>query len=248
MADEVMPADLGRLWRVPAPARLGRPAELDVDQVVRTAVELADRAGSGAVTLLKVAEALGFTKMALYRHVGSKAELFELMNDLALGPAPRISPSVQYRDGLRQWAHALRAVYAEHPWMPELPIAGPPRGPRAIGWLDAALRTLRATGLDWATKVGIVMLVNMHVRQSVLLTQQLADAREGTGLDGAQANQHYGRALAGLVDPAEFPDAAQLFAAPLFQASSPPPDDSDFTFGLELILNGVAAEIADASS
>ncbi|WP_280218739.1 TetR/AcrR family transcriptional regulator [Nocardia neocaledoniensis] len=242
-ADEV-PTDLGRLWRVPAATRLGRPAELDVDTVVRTAVDLADRAGLDEVTLPKVAAALGFTKMALYRYVGSKNELFELMSDLALGPAPDLTTEPgRWREGLRRWADALRAGFAEHPWVPQLPITGPPRGPHAIGWLDAGLRTLAATGLDWGTKLGIVMLVSMHVRQSSLLTQQLTDARMGSGLDEAQVNANYGRALAELVDARRFPEVAQLLAAPVFHAPDVP-DDADYVFGLDLILNGVAAEIA----
>ncbi|MFD6449487.1 TetR/AcrR family transcriptional regulator, partial [Nocardia sp. NPDC060220] len=244
MTDEPVPADLSRLWRLPDRARLGRPAELDVERVVRAAVELADRRGIGAVTLAEVASTLGFTKMALYRHVGSKNELFELMSDLALGPAPDISSDPgQWRTGLRRWAHALRGVLLAHPWHAQLPISGPPRGPHAIGWLDAALRALAATELDWATKAGIVMLVDMHVRQSSLLTQQLTDARQGTGLDEADVNQHYGAALARLVDPHTLPQAAALFASPLFQSPPDDPADGDFVFGLELILNGVAAEV-----
>ncbi|WP_218719526.1 TetR/AcrR family transcriptional regulator [Nocardia sp. MH4] len=242
-ADEAIPADLARLWRLPTPARLGRPAELDVDTVVRTAVDLADRGGLDEVTLTKVAAALGFTKMALYRHVGSKDELFELMADFALGPAPTWTTPAQWREGLRRWAHALLAAYAAHPWVPQLPIAGPPRGPHAISWMDAALRPLAATRLDWATKVGVVMLVSMHVRQASLLTQQLTDGRAESGLSESQVNQNYGAALARLVDAERFPEAAGLFAAPVFRSPSDQPADSDFVFGLELILNGVAAEI-----
>ncbi|MEV5834793.1 TetR/AcrR family transcriptional regulator [Nocardia sp. NPDC052112] len=247
MTDEAVPADLGRLWRLPASARLGRPAELDVDRVVRAAVDLADRSGLAAVTLLKVAEALGFTKMALYRHVGSKDELFELMADFAIGPAPDLgSAPIDWRAGLRQWAHAMRAVYAEHPWLPQIPISGPPRGPNTIGWLDAGLRALADTGLSWATKAGILMLASGHVRQSSLLTQDITEARRGTGLDEVQANRNYRRALAKLVDPDRFSEAAALLAGPLFE--TPPDadtdsDEQDFVFALELILNGVAAEI-----
>jgi hypothetical protein len=107
--------------------------------------------------------------------------------------------------------------------------------------MDAALRTLATTELDWATKVGILMLVSAHVRQSSLITQQLTEARRGTGLNEAQVNQNYGRALAELVDPQRYPEAAKLFAAPLFRAATDEPADSDFIFGLELILDGVAA-------
>ena len=64
-----------------------------------------------------------------------------------------------------------------------------------------------------------------------------------------QANRNYRRTLAVLVDPDRFPEAAALFASPLFES---PPDgdtdsaDQDFVFALELILNGVAAEIDGA--
>lgn len=253
MADEHIPAELGRLWRVPNATRLGRPAELDVERVVRAAADLADRDGLAGVTLPKVAATLDVTKMALYRHVGSKDELFVLMGDLALGPAPKLEGAAEdWRGGLRRWAYAMRAVYAEHPWLPQLPIGGPPGGPNAIDWMDASLCVLRDTGLDWATKIGILMLVGGHVRQSGLLNQQLAAGRSSTGRNEAQTNQHYAVALAKLVDPDRFPEAAKLFAAPLFQ--SPPEQapgaaaEADFELALDLILNGVAAEIAAANA
>jgi hypothetical protein len=56
--------------------------------------------------------------------------------------------------------------------------------------------------------------------------------------------QNYGRALATLIDPARFPDAARLFAADVFEPEpTQPTNDHDFTFGLELILDGIAAAI-----
>ncbi|QIS07114.1 TetR family transcriptional regulator [Nocardia brasiliensis] len=246
-----MPAELSRLWRLAPSARLGRPAELDVDQVVRKAVELADRDGLAGVTLMKVAAALGFTKMALYRHVGSKDELFELMADYASGPAPEfpIAPA-DWRTALRRWANEMRATHLRHPWLPQVPVAGPPRGPNTISWMDAHLRILAGTPLDWATKVAVMMLVSGHVRQASLLTQQLAEGRVGTGLDEAQVNQAYTRSLAELVDRDRYPEAAKLFGSTVFDPPPAPPadptEDPDFACTLEIVLNGIAHEIAAA--
>jgi AcrR family transcriptional regulator len=248
MTEENVPAELGRLWRLPSTSRLGRPAELDVERVVRAAVELADRDGLSGVTLLKVAQALNVTKMSLYRYVGSKGELFYLMGDFASGPPPEISASAtDWRAGLRQWALAHRAIYVRRPWLAHLPVSGPPRGPNAIGWMDAMLQVLRPTGLDWATKVGILNLVGGYARHASVLAQQLEKGRRDAGLDQEQVEQGYGRALVRLVEPDRFPEAAKLFASPLFH--TPPervagePGDQDFVFGLELILHGVAATI-----
>jgi AcrR family transcriptional regulator len=251
MTEEKVPGELSRLWRLPAESRLGRPAGLDVERVVRAAVELADRDGLGGVTLLKVAQELDVTKMSLYRHVGSKGELFVLMGDLAIGPAPEVGSEGGWRDGLRQWAHAHRAIYLRRPWMVHLPVSGPPGGPNAISWMDTLLRVLRDTGLDWGTKVGLLSLLGGYVRQASVVTQQLEEGRRDAGLDQIRVEQDYGRALASLVDPARFPDAAKLFASPVFAA--PPenladtPADREFDFGLELILDGIAATIENVA-
>jgi hypothetical protein len=53
MVEEELPGRLVRLWRLRSEPRLGRPAELDVERIVRTAVDLADRDGLAGATLPK---------------------------------------------------------------------------------------------------------------------------------------------------------------------------------------------------
>jgi AcrR family transcriptional regulator len=250
MADQEVPVELRRLWGLSVPSRLGRRAELDVEQVVRTAVALADRDGLEGVTLPRIARALGYTPMSLYRYVGSKDELLRLMGDVAIGLPPTIATSRRaWRAGLRQWARAQRLLNHQRPWLARLPITGPPSGPNQIAWMETALRLLRGTGLDWAEKVGIMTLVGGYVRHATLLSQDLERGRAGTGIDQAHSEQRYGRSLMKLIDPDRFPEMARLFASGVFEASpgrvsDDPTADPDFTFGLERILDGVAAAIA----
>ena len=104
-------------------------------RVVRAVVELADRDGLAGVTLPKVAAALGFTGMSLYRHVGSKDELLTLMVDAALGPPPALPESSGWRADMRHWAGAERDVYRRRPWLVRVPVSGPPSGrTRSAGW------------------------------------------------------------------------------------------------------------------
>ncbi|MGW0246510.1 TetR/AcrR family transcriptional regulator [Nocardia goodfellowii] len=246
-----LPADLARLWRVHKGSRLGRPPALDVDRVVRAAVELADRDGLPGATLPKLATELGVTPMPLYRHVGSKEELLALMGDLAYGSPPEYPPSHDdWRDMLRRWALAQWAVHRRRPWLAQLPTSGPPRGPHLVGWLDAGLRALRDTGLDPAAQLGILTVVSGYIRNADLLAQQLAHGWLSDGTAQLEHEQTYGRQMSALVDPKRFPDAAALFASGLFE-SLPPTDDpagDDFHFGLELILDGVAVAIRAAAS
>ncbi|WP_415646319.1 TetR/AcrR family transcriptional regulator [Stackebrandtia soli] len=246
MNDEKVPAELDRLWRLSAESRLGRPAKLDVDRVVRAAIELADRDGLSGATLPKIAEALGVTKMSLYRHTGSKDELLDLMADLAVGPAPLSSAVAgEWRTGLTDWSLAQAEVFRRHTWLARLPISGPPKGPNQISWLDAALRVLRDTGLGWLAKLAVVGLLGGYVRSASQQANDMAEGRRGTGLDQDQAEREYGRALAKLVDVERFPEAAKLFGAEIFETpvAEPEPSDRDFRFGLDLILDGVATAI-----
>ncbi|MGW8648958.1 TetR/AcrR family transcriptional regulator, partial [Nocardia salmonicida] len=119
----------------PARPRVGRPAELDADRIVATAIALADREGLRAASLTKVAAALDVTPMSLYRHIGSKDGLTDLMADTAFGPPPVIGPA--WRPALRAWATGQRTVFARHPWLTQIPIAGPPRGLNALAWMNA---------------------------------------------------------------------------------------------------------------
>jgi AcrR family transcriptional regulator len=249
--DEVT-VELRRLWRLPTGSRVGRPAVLDVDRVVTAAIGLADRDGLSGVTLPKVADQLEVTPMSLYRHVGSKAELLELMRDHAGGPAPDIGHEQGWRPGLRDWAMAQRELFERHGWLAQLPVSGPPSGPNAVSWMEACLQTLRGTGLDWGAKLGVLALVGGFVRSASQTRQQLAEGRRSTDQGQAQAEQAYGMALARLVDPETSPETATLFHS---LASAAPPEqrgaggsdpDPDFTFGLEVLLDGVAAAIQRA--
>src|SRR5699024_11033182 len=108
MSDDVVPAFLERLRWLPADRQSrGRKSNPDVETVVATAVQLADHGGLEAATLPKVAEALNVTAMSLYRHIGSKQELLQLMMDAASEPPGPESAVADWREGLRSWAGDL---------------------------------------------------------------------------------------------------------------------------------------------
>ncbi|MEV5773980.1 TetR/AcrR family transcriptional regulator [Streptomyces antimycoticus] len=247
---EEAPAELARLWRLPVSASgLGRPAALDTERVVRTGVELADRDGLPGATLPKIAKELGVSPMSLYRHVGSKDELLVLMRDLALGAPPEVETAPdRWRAGLRQWTVAQRLVNHDRPWLPRLPIAGPPMGPHEIAWMEAGLSALSGTELDWAAKVGSLTLLSGYVRHASLLAQEHAQGRSETGLSQEETERAYGRTLARLITPDRFPQVALLFSSGLFEAApdgayDDPATDHDFVFGLERVLDGIAVAV-----
>lgn len=237
------PPQLARLWRLPSPERRGRPARLTLDLVVRCAVELADAGGLEAVTIPKVARAAGCSTMALYRHVSSKDELLVLMTDLAAGMPPvELGRHTEnpWRAGLQAWAEALYSVVSAHPWIPHVPIGGPPSGPSHMAWLDAALHLLDDAPLSLAAKVATTTLIAGHVHQAVRLAAGAAATPDAPSSDGMEDR---GKALARLVTSSQFRHASAIFTDPSF--ATQPADDDDFHFGLGLILDGVESRMGD---
>src|ERR1700681_4164034 len=87
---------LALLWRDSAVVpRHGPRQGLSIDAVVASATQVADTEGLEAVTMRQVARALGVAAMTLYTYVPSKAELLDLMLDVAYTRMPMLDTSGQ---------------------------------------------------------------------------------------------------------------------------------------------------------
>jgi len=198
---------------------------------VTAAVELADKEGLGAVSMARVAKALGFTTMSLYRHVASKDELVRRMLDEVLGTAPTLA-STDWRAGLEQWSRAMLAILDRHPWGIDIPITGILGTHAQLSWLDRALEAQAGTGLHDGEKAEIALLLNGYVFWAARLRSQVSP--EATDV------------IPSALDIERYPAPASAVAAGIFRDGSTPEDD--FACGLERILDGVGALIAQRSA
>jgi len=102
---------------------------LSAEQVVAAAIQCADSDGVDGCTMRAVADRLGVTPMALYRHVRSKDELLSRIPDLLLFEV-RVA-AVRQSSGvlaLREIALGLAGVLMARPWSTRLfeqPEPGP---------------------------------------------------------------------------------------------------------------------------
>jgi AcrR family transcriptional regulator len=224
--------------------RRGKPP-LSVDRVVRAALELADADGLEAVSMSRVGERLGFTTMALYRHVHSKNELIALMVEEGLGlpRAPDDASLAGWRAGLERWAWELLAVVRRHPWALDLPLARLPFGPNRSAWLDHGLGALSETALSEHEKAALVLLLNDYVFSHARLDVELG----GLGQAMARANEAattQGPLPPELVAAERFPALHRALDAGIFDPSESD-RDADFAFGLERILDGIECLVAE---
>ena len=167
------------LWEVDATegaAEQDEGAGLGVGKIVRAGVALADAEGLDGVTVRKLAQRLGVSTMAAYRHISSRDEVVAAMVDVAFGPPALSGPAEDWESGLRCWAMAIHIRYDAHPWLLDVPVQGMPTGPHRLRWMEAVLRVLAGAGLDLQEQLNAALLVDGHVRTVASLKRSLTAA------------------------------------------------------------------------
>ena len=239
-----LPPGLDILWGRRERSRRGPKPALTVERIVEAAIEIADAEGLGPLSMSRLAEALGFTPMSLYRYVRNKDELLQLMGDINAPPPPS-SAEQGWRDGLAGWAKGLFGHYREHPWVLHIPMRGmPPIGPNALRWLDAGLRCLAGTPLGLEDRINVITQLSVHIRGAAMFTAQY-----GQGADSDPASSlPYGDLLRMVVDAEHYPELSVVLDAGVFDGDDASyieyDPDVEVEFGLNLFLDGVAALIA----
>jgi len=94
---------------------VGRPRRIDRGQVLAEALAVADEHGLDAVTMAGVAERLGVTPMALYRHVANKADLLDGVVELLLTEFPLPPSELPWPERLSALAANIRTTARRHP-------------------------------------------------------------------------------------------------------------------------------------
>jgi AcrR family transcriptional regulator len=247
------PADPARtlalLWA--PPRRLGRSG-LTVGSIVVAAVGLADAEGLAAVSMRRVAERVGVGTMTLYTHVPGREELTDLMVDSAVADlyddvdAAARAPG-GWRGALRLVAEANWRRYARHPWLLDVQNPRPVLGPHTIRKYETELRGLEGHGLSDVEMDSVLTLVLTHVAGTA--RARLADerVRASTGMADDEWWDINAPLLDRLLDPGAFPVASRVGTASSTQYQGASDPVHALEFGLERILDGVAALVAGRS-
>lgn len=115
-----------RLWQRLDLTSTKRP-RLSALQIATAGVTIADRDGLAALSMRKVADALGAGTMSLYHYVKTRDELLMLMHDTVIGELelPPV-PVEDWRSEMVRVGTRMRATAARHPWISELPFPSDP--------------------------------------------------------------------------------------------------------------------------
>lgn len=243
------PERLDLIWgRVPVRGRGPKPS-LTVEQIARAAIELADATGLEAVSMKRLAEVLKVGTMTLYTYVPDKATLLQLMLDRVLAEVELPDASDGWRHHLRRSAGALLDLYQRHPWTMQINVEGPPVTPNQMRYLESVLRALQSTGLSHGESLDIAMSISYFALGAAKLTSGILQAERDSSFSDEQIQAGRAEVFGRILDPAEFPLVLEAMTAP---SPVPPPadvrDNLGFGFGLDRLIDGIAAYIDARSS
>ncbi|MFF9277021.1 TetR/AcrR family transcriptional regulator C-terminal domain-containing protein [Streptomyces griseosporeus] len=223
------------VWERPEPPDRPVPAPLNRERIVRAAIELADADGLEAVSLRKVATALGVGPMRLYSYIDSKEELLDLMVDAAYA---EIRPAGNtWREVLRSLAETTRQAVHAHEWLADLLGGRPQLGPHALARGEAVVAAL--DGVDVDDVMPVVGAVDAYVIGAVRREIAERRAERATGMDEKRWQAALGPYLERTFATGRFPALARVVrdAAHLDV-------DATFTRGLDFLLDGIEARIS----
>jgi len=111
-------------------------------------MEIADRGGIAALSIRKLADALGVTPMAIYHHFRNKQAVVDCFFDAAVGDfRPERPPPGQWREWTVQAFLGMRRTFARHPSVVTLIGTWGPAGENAMLGMEVVLDVLLEAGL-----------------------------------------------------------------------------------------------------
>jgi AcrR family transcriptional regulator len=229
-----------------------RDRGLTREEIVSTAMAVADAEGVEAISMRRIARELGAGVMSLYWHVASKEELQDLMLESVEAEIQLPEPSGDWRADMRTFARNTRAALLRHQWAVDFGGFRPPSGPNDARNAERVFAILDGLGLDARMTVMVTMAVGTYVIGAVLReTQEMRFQRETdqamagmTEEEIAAVREEFAQRILG---SGQYPHIA-CFIEEDVDPDSPDTRDERFEFGLDCLLDGIAARLTAPST
>jgi AcrR family transcriptional regulator len=253
--DTASPEHLDDLWRPfsvipPRHARTPRSRQerdpaLSRNEIVSTAVSLADAHGAEAINMRRIAQELGVGTMSLYWHVGNKEQLLDLMLDAVAGEDQDTEQSGNWQEDLAAIARGERASLLSHRWKLDVMAGRPPLGPNGLLHVERSLASLDNLAIEPRTALHILTTAMSYVTGSVLneLSEiNVEQQRGGAGLTEDEIKTAMSDWTRHLHRSGLFPRILRIFDAGVDPDGAATRDER-FEFGLRCVLDGITARL-----
>jgi AcrR family transcriptional regulator len=116
-------------------------------EILDAAMTIADESGLDGVSMRAVAEHVGVTPMALYRHFGSKQALLDGMLERIVTSLLPHRPAGTWDERLTALAYAYRGLAQRYPWSAQLLFSRPSVTPDAVAVTEFIYAAIREAGV-----------------------------------------------------------------------------------------------------
>lgn len=206
---------------------------LNRERVLEAAVQLADEGGLATLSMRKLASSLGVEAMSLYNHVANKDDLLDGMVDRVMGEVAVPSLTGDWRDEMRRRATSAYEMLMRHPWAAMVILTRVNVGPNMLRYVDATIGCLRGAGFSLPEVDRAWNAVDNHI-YGFALQRLNFPFEEG---EYAAAAREYLPTI-----PRE--QLPHLHAMTLEVAEGRHVGVQDFSYGLEMILDGLARRLS----
>lgn len=235
-------ANPGNIWMRPHRHSRGPDPTYSREQITAAAIKIADAEGLEAVSMRRIAKEVNAGAMTLYRYLGSKDDLLELMADAvqAEDPLPD-KPSGDWRADLTELAERARAMMLRHPWTTTtFTTSRPSFGPNSIGVFEYSLSCVDGLGLSIDEMLSIVLNLIGYVRNFVQSIVAEAEAVRRTKMTEEQWRESQAPYIQQLIDSGRYPLLTKVIIDAALPHLAP---DRVFRIGLDNLLDGIAAKL-----
>jgi AcrR family transcriptional regulator len=203
------------------------------ERLLRGAVTVVDAGGLGALTMRALADEVGVKPMAIYHHVANKEEILDGIIDIVFAEIELPEPGGDWRDAMRRRASSARAVLRRHPWAIALMESRSTPGPATLQHHDTVIGIFRAAGFSVSATAHAYALLDSYVYGFALQEAMLP-------MEGADDTADLAASIMAEFPAGAYPHLTELAVEHVLQ----PGYDfgAEFDFGLELILDGLAAQ------
>ncbi|MBN9733822.1 TetR/AcrR family transcriptional regulator [Pseudonocardia sp. P1] len=197
---------------------------LDLPTIVDVALGIARTDGMSALSMRRIADELGRSPMALYRHVADRQSLVLAMLDTVAARIEIPAPVEDPRSEITVLMHAVHTAAQYEPWIVTALAQEGLASPRIVPVIDRILAAFGRSGLQGAAALSANMLLWEFAYGELLTSHQ---RRPGS----------WGRAMMRGSDPERFP---ALHAA-IREADRAPGEPQPELFGphLQTVLDGL---------
>jgi len=240
------PGDIMPSVRRPTRGRGGAPrVQLDIDQIVDSAMAIADRLGPAAMTMRAIASELGVGVMSLYWYVPTKRDLeAAVLERLMSESSPPDRSSGDWRQDLSSIALSARANLLKHSWMIDFFSSAPYMVADVFGHgflrhIENSMQMVESLPFGFPEKMAIIGAIDDFTRGFTF--GEIIEQRrmEQMGLSEADIQQALEPRLRELLAETDYP----LMRNFMDHDHELPDKDTQFENGLAIILDGVAARI-----